>query len=380
MTTAAKHKNGTVAGPGTTARERVAERILRLEATDEQFRNAKPDLSLQAAARQPGLRLPQILEMFAEGYADRPALGWRARELMTDAATGRTTTRLLPQFETISYREVWARVSAIATRVAARRRRHPVNPGDFVATVGFASAEYLIVDLVCGYLGLVTVPLQHNAPASRLTADHRRNRAAGGRGRRRISRSCCRIGAEQRVVAASGGLRLPTRGRRPSRETAGGARASCADAGMSVTIETLDEVRRARSRVAAGARVHRRQRRPAGDDHVHVGEHRGAQRARCTPSGCSPSCGRREHYPESPTPVFNVNFMPLNHVGGRIPLVFSFHAGRNQLFRPGERTCRRCSKTGHLVRPTEIGLVPRVVDMLFQRYRSCSGAARGAGR
>ena len=43
-----------------------------------------------------------------------------------------------------------------------------MTPGDIVATVGFASAEYLTLDLVCGYLGLVAVPLQHNATASRL--------------------------------------------------------------------------------------------------------------------------------------------------------------------------------------------------------------------
>ena len=43
-----------------------------------------------------------------------------------------------------------------------------MEPGDFVATVGFASPEYLTVDLVCAYLGLVAVPLQHNAAASRL--------------------------------------------------------------------------------------------------------------------------------------------------------------------------------------------------------------------
>ena len=40
--------------------------------------------------------------------------------------------------------------------------------GDVVATIGFASADYLVVDMVCAYLGLVTVPLQHNAPVSRL--------------------------------------------------------------------------------------------------------------------------------------------------------------------------------------------------------------------
>lgn len=75
MTTDAKRDNGTSASATTTPRERVAERIRRVAATDEQYQNARPDLALQAAARRPGLRLPQILEMFVEGYGDRPALG-----------------------------------------------------------------------------------------------------------------------------------------------------------------------------------------------------------------------------------------------------------------------------------------------------------------
>ncbi|OCB17680.1 hypothetical protein A5689_24150 [Mycobacterium intracellulare subsp. yongonense] len=150
----------------------VADRIRALAATDEQFRNAQPDLSLQQAARQPGLRLPQILELFVEGYADRPAVGWRARTLSTDPATGRTTTRLLPRFDTMTYRELWADVRAIA---AAWRHdaANPVSPGDFVATVGFASAEYLTLDLVCGYLGLV---IEDHEPPQRRAARRRLDR------------------------------------------------------------------------------------------------------------------------------------------------------------------------------------------------------------
>ena len=119
------------------------------------------------ALRTAGWRCDQWEEMFAEGYADRPALGWRARELTTDPATGRTTTQLLHRFDTISYRDLWANVRAVA---AAWRRDAvtPVAPGDVVATLGFASPEYLTLDLVTGYLGLVAVPLQHNATASRL--------------------------------------------------------------------------------------------------------------------------------------------------------------------------------------------------------------------
>ena len=40
----------------------------------------------------------------------------------------------------------------------------PVGAGDVVASIGFASADYLRVDLAFAYLGLVSVPLQHNFP------------------------------------------------------------------------------------------------------------------------------------------------------------------------------------------------------------------------
>ena len=68
-------------------------------------------------------------------------------------------------------------------------------------------------------------------------------------------------------------------------------------------------------------------------------------------------------------PVFNVNFMPLNHLGGRLPLVSSFLVGGTSYFVP-ESDLSTLFEDWALVRPTELALVPRVVDMLFQRYRS----------
>src|SRR6201991_4994042 len=126
---------------------------------DAKFLPASPIPEVIEAACTPGLRLTQVLETIVEGYADRPALGQRARELVTDAGTGRTSVRLLPRFDTISYREFWARVRATAS-AWRHDLAHPARVGDVVATVGFASADYLVIDLVCAYLGLVTVPLQ----------------------------------------------------------------------------------------------------------------------------------------------------------------------------------------------------------------------------
>ena len=102
-----------------------------------------------------------------DGYADRPALGMRASQVAADPATGRVERRLLPAFETTTYGELWSDVKAVAA-VWSSDDEAPVGAGDFVASIGFASADYLRVDLVCTYLGLVSVPLQHNSPLSRL--------------------------------------------------------------------------------------------------------------------------------------------------------------------------------------------------------------------
>ncbi|HJT91884.1 MAG TPA: hypothetical protein VJ777_08065, partial [Mycobacterium sp.] len=47
--------------------ERLARRIADLYANDPQFRAAEPDRAVIEAARQPGLRLAQILQKLAEG-------------------------------------------------------------------------------------------------------------------------------------------------------------------------------------------------------------------------------------------------------------------------------------------------------------------------
>src|SRR5690242_12054695 len=146
---------------------RIAQRIAELDADDSQFRAAWPDVSVLEAVRAKDLRLVQVLETLVEGYANRPALGRRGRDLVLNPSTGRKTTRLLPSFDTITYGEMWSRVRAIASALA-NDPCHSVRPGDFVVTIGFASPEYLIIDLVCAYLGLVSVPLQHNSDPAQL--------------------------------------------------------------------------------------------------------------------------------------------------------------------------------------------------------------------
>ena len=92
-------------GAGQQQWERLAARRERLYTDDAQFRDARPDEAVAEKVRAPGLRIAEAMATVMTGYANRPALGQRAREVVTDPATGTSTLRLLPRFETLSYGE-----------------------------------------------------------------------------------------------------------------------------------------------------------------------------------------------------------------------------------------------------------------------------------
>ncbi|HEY2450581.1 MAG TPA: hypothetical protein VGI49_17455, partial [Mycobacterium sp.] len=85
-----------------------------LAANDPQFAAARPDEAVSAAIHNAGLRLPQVIKATLDGYYDRPALAQRAVELVKDPQTGRTSAKLLPWFDTVSYGELAARVDELS--------------------------------------------------------------------------------------------------------------------------------------------------------------------------------------------------------------------------------------------------------------------------
>src|ERR1700693_1518919 len=147
--------------------KRSPNRLERLRAADPQFRGSFPSETVVAAKREPGLRLAQVVQVVMEGYADRSALGRRARELVTDRATRRTTLRLLPRFDTITYRDLWAHACAVAGEWHTYSTG-PLRAGDFVGILGLASPDYATVLLASIHLGAVIVPLPTSAPVAQL--------------------------------------------------------------------------------------------------------------------------------------------------------------------------------------------------------------------
>lgn len=97
-------------------------------------------------------RLPQVIERTFAAFADRPAFATR------EGQPGASYVEL-------TYAQVWRRVRALAAAWQGE-----VDPGEFVAILGFTSPDFVTVDLATTLLGVTNVPLQAGAPASRIAA------------------------------------------------------------------------------------------------------------------------------------------------------------------------------------------------------------------
>jgi hypothetical protein len=87
VTSDTRHDIDALAPLGADRDDRLGRRLVDSYASDPQFRTAEPIRAVIDAARRPALRLAPNLQTLVGGHADRPELGQRARELVTDPAT-----------------------------------------------------------------------------------------------------------------------------------------------------------------------------------------------------------------------------------------------------------------------------------------------------
>ncbi|MFF4749676.1 carboxylic acid reductase [Streptomyces sp. NPDC002514] len=355
---------------------RADRRSARLYATDAQFRDTAPLDAVTEAIRRPGLPLADLVATVMEAYADRPALGERAREPATDPETGRTTLRLLQRFDTLTYGELWERVGA----VASEWRHHPehaVGPGDFVAVLGPTSAEYTVADLACVRSGAVSVPLPSGASAAHLAPIVEQT------GPRLLVVDVDHLEVALEIAANAPSLgRIVVIGHRPEatahQEELESARARLAARGRGVALDTLASV------VDRGRALPSLPRVPDGSA-------ADALSALIYTSG-STGIPKGAIYTERLVRQFWVDFVPGQVVRPSIVLNYlplSHMMGRGALFgtlAKGGLACFAASsdlstlfEDLSLVRPTEFVMVPRISDMLFQHYRAELSRRTGAG-
>ncbi|MQY26687.1 carboxylic acid reductase [Nocardia aurantia] len=336
--------------------------------TDPQVRAALPSDDVTDAVLRPSMRLSQILDILATGYSDRPALGMRAAELGSDD-TGRRVRRLLPVFDTITYREMWSGAGALAA-AWHRDERHPVRAGDFVAILGFTSADYVVIDLACARQGIVAVPLQFSAPpgqwAAILAETTPRILASGAEFLADAVEAILTGYAPEQLLVfdyhpEDDGHRAAMEAARHRLVAAGSPVRVCALATLLDRGHNLPEVPLYIP--------------PAGENPLSMliytsgstGTPKGAMYTERMVSALWRARYESGLVPKLPT--IGLSYMPLSHLAGRLQLTSALMTGGTSYFAAASNMSTLLDDFS-LARPTSLFFVPRICDLVFQEFTS----------
>ncbi|MGA7053246.1 MAG: AMP-binding protein, partial [Mycobacterium sp.] len=334
-----------------------------------QFQNTRPDEQVAAAARAPGLRIAEVMATVLQGYANRPALGRRASQVITDPATGRSALHLLSHFETVSYADLWARVQALAADWHGHEQ-HPVRTGDFVCVLGFASIDYTAIECACIHLGAVVVPLQTSAPASQhapiLIETRPRIFAVGidnlETALESVSEAALTGTAPQRLIVFDYESRDDDQ-----RAIYEAACSRLANSGSAVNIETVETVGDvvARGKSLPPPPLHVAQ---AGEDPLAWVFYTSGSTG--TPKGAmfTESLCIGTWLAQSDQAVITLSYMPMSHLIGYGYVILTLANGGTSYFAATSDLSTLFDDLA-LVRPTSLSLVPRVCEMFFHHYQ-----------
>jgi fatty acid CoA ligase FadD9 len=365
--------------------ERLERRTEELAANDPQFAATRPDEAVSAAIQDAGSRLPQVVKAALGGYSDRPALAQRAVELVKDPQTGRTSAKLLPWFDTVSYGELAARADAASRALADG----VVAAGDRVCVLGFTSVDYTTIDIALGLIGAVSVPLQTSAAIAQLLPIITETEPSV------VAASVDYVSdAVDLILAGSDAGHTPGRliifdyrtevdDHRAALQT---AHERLDETG--IYIETLNEVREHGAALPAAPRVAQ----DAEDAQntadplallIYTSGSTGAPKGAMYPqSNVAKMWNRSTKNWFGPSAAsITVNFMPMSHVMGRGILYGTLGNGGTAYF-AAKSDLSTLLEDLRLVRPTELNFVPRIWEMLYGEYQSEVGrrASEGADR
>ncbi|MFE2941768.1 carboxylic acid reductase [Streptomyces sp. NPDC059255] len=312
------------------------------------------------------MRLAQVMAHAFERYQDRPAVGERAREFVRDPRTGRVSARLLPHYETTTYRQLWSRIQAVASEWHHHPRR-PLVAGDRVALLGFSSRDYATLNLACAQLGAVMVPLQTSAATGQLTSVMAETEpllvATSIERLDTATDLTLRTPSVQRLVVFDHHPRAEDQAERFD-----AAREGLIRAGRDVEVVTLSEV------LDRGAALPEAPPYVPGDDEDPLSILIYTSGSTGTPKGAIYTERMARvmwQYLAKPsaTDTVTLNYTPMSHVAGHFSLTNTLARGGTNCFTASSDLSTFFEDIA-LVRPTELSLVPRVCEMFHQLYRS----------
>jgi fatty acid CoA ligase FadD9 len=361
------------------AQERQERRVEELAANDPQFAAARPDETVAAAIENAAPRLPRVVKAVLDGYSDRPALAQRAVELVKDPQTGRTSAKLLPWFDTVTYGELATRVDALSRAFTDGM----VAAGDRVCVLGFTSVDYTSIDIALGVIGAVSVPLQTSAAIAQLLPIVTETQPTV------FAASVDYLSdAVDLILAAVDAGHTPGRlvvfdyrtEVDDHREALQSAHERLADTAL--TIDTLNEVRERGATLPAVPSVARDAENGADPLAllIYTSGSTGAPKGAMYPqSNVAKMWNRSSKNWFRPTAAsISLNFMPMSHVMGRGTLYGTLGNGGTAYF-AAKSDLSTLLEDLRLVRPTELNFVPRIWEMLYGEYQSEVGRRTAEG-
>jgi fatty acid CoA ligase FadD9 len=316
----------------------------------------------------------EIVQKAMETYGDRPALGYRKHALEVDDVTGRRAARLLPAFETISYRALWERVVRLS---GGMQHGGIARTGDLVGLVGFSTVDHVVAELACHHLAAASVPLAKHVTARELEVIVNQAEATA---------LCCSV--EQLPLAARSLPGCPSVkalvvidlvGQDDAhRELVGAARAALGASRPDLAVTTIADVE------ALGAQAGRVP--PAipaeGTDPllslVYTSGSTGTPKgAMFTERSWHARWSTLPFLELTALPMVSVVFLPQNHMGGRNAVANSLKLGGLACFTHGSDMSTLFEDL-RLVRPTYLHLVPRLSEMIHRHFQR-EVAQRGGG-
>jgi fatty acid CoA ligase FadD9 len=336
-----------------------AQRVLELAANDPQLQELMPDETVLAEIKRPDQTLAGVVSAILSGYGPRPALGMRKYGVAGDDA-GRQVRRWLPEYETITYSELERRVRAVAT-VWQHDEGRRVEPNQAVVVLGFASTDYVTLDLACPLVQAMAVPLQTSLAGQdlqRITVDTEPVVIAATAVDLAVA---AELAADQSTVhtVVAFDLDLRVDADREQWETV-----QQTLAGTTATLVSMNDL------IAAGAD------RPWDPPEPIVDSERMALLVHSSGSTGTPKgaiiteCHARYQFtnlPPTPVPTVRLAFAPLNHFQGR-GAVFNTLARGGTAFFTANSDMSTLFEDWRLVRPTEAIVFPRVLEMVYRHF------------